>query len=85
MNGDVLAIGGLKEKLLAAVRAEIKDVIIPKENEKDIDDLPQEVTRSLQIHCVNSVSDVFDKVLVSTRVTKPPLSSYQPTSILQDA
>ena len=85
LNGDVLAIGGLKEKLLAAVRAEIKDVIIPKENEKDIDDLPQEVTRSLQIHCVNSVSDVFDKVLVSTRVTKPPLSSYQPTSILQDA
>ncbi len=62
LGGEVLAIGGLKEKLLAALRGEITTVIIPQENKKDIDELPQEVKKGLKIHCVSKIDEVFPLV-----------------------
>lgn len=59
LSGEVLAIGGLKEKLLAALRSGIKDVLIPKKNEKDLADLPDEVKRGLVIHPVKRIEEVF--------------------------
>ena len=59
ITGQVLAIGGLKEKLLAAHRAGIKHVLIPKENEKDIADIPKKVKEDIKITPVKLVDDVL--------------------------
>ncbi len=59
LRGRVLPIGGLKEKLLAALRAGIKQVIIPADNEKDLADIPDNVKRGLKITPVSTVEDVL--------------------------
>ncbi len=59
LRGDVLAIGGLKEKLLAALRGGIKIAIIPKDNEKDLWDIPDNVKKGLKIIPVSHISDVL--------------------------
>ena len=63
LRGRVLAIGGLKEKILAANRYGIKNIIIPKENEVDIDEIPQEIRETLKIYTVSDVCEVLDLVL----------------------
>jgi len=64
LRGRVLAIGGLKEKLLAALRAGVKTVLIPEENEKDLADIPDNAKRSLEIVPVSSVDQVLERALV---------------------
>ncbi|CUH40053.1 Lon protease [Jannaschia seosinensis] len=64
LRGNALAIGGLKEKLLAALRGGIKTVLIPEENEKDIAELPDSVKEGLEIIPVSHVSDVLKIALV---------------------
>lgn len=59
LQGRVLPIGGLKEKLLAALRGGIKTVIIPKENEKDLAEIPDNVKKGMKIIPVDNVSDVL--------------------------
>ena len=59
LRGEVLEIGGLKEKLLAALRGGIKEVIIPKDNEKDLVDIPDNVKKGLKIHPVKFIDEVF--------------------------
>ena len=66
LRGRVLPIGGLKEKLLAALRAGVKAVLIPKENEKDLAEIPDNVKRGLDIVAVDTVDDVLKLAL-----TKP--------------
>jgi len=61
LRGLVLPIGGLKEKSIAAHRSGLKTIIIPKENIKDIEDIPEEVRNSLNIIPVESVEEVFAK------------------------
>jgi ATP-dependent Lon protease len=62
--GGVLPIGGLKEKLLAAVRGRITSVLIPMENEKDLVDLPDEISAHLTIHPVSHMDEVLALVLI---------------------
>lgn len=64
IRGNVLAIGGLKEKLLAALRAGIKTAIIPKDNEKDLVEIPKEVIDNIDIIPVENVSEVIKIALV---------------------
>ena len=64
LRGRVLPIGGLKEKIMAAHRGEIKTIIIPKENEKDLKDIPDRILRSLRIVTVNHVEEVLPVALV---------------------
>ncbi|MDX9820986.1 MAG: endopeptidase La [Syntrophales bacterium] len=59
LRGRVLPIGGLKEKLLAAHRAEIKTVIIPKDNERDLPDVPQNIVKGLEVLFVENVDQVL--------------------------
>ena len=59
LRGNALPIGGLKEKLLAALRGGIKTVLIPEENEKDLADIPENVKSSLEIIAVKNVSEVL--------------------------
>ena len=64
LRGRVLPIGGLKEKLLAALRGGIRTVIIPQENEKDLADIPANVTKGLKIVPVRWIDEVLDLALV---------------------
>ena len=64
IRGKVLAIGGLREKTLAAYRAGIKTIIIPEENKKDIDDLEQVVRDNIEIKPVSDMSEVLEIALV---------------------
>jgi ATP-dependent Lon protease len=59
LRGQVLPIGGLKEKLLAAHRGGIKQVIIPLENKKDLVEIPDNVLKKLKVHCVKNIDEVF--------------------------
>ena len=59
ITGQVLQIGGLKEKLLAAHRAGVKKVLIPKENEKDLVDIPKKVREDIKITVVENVDEVL--------------------------
>ncbi len=63
LRGEVLEIGGLKEKLLAALRAGIKEAIIPKDNEKDLRDMPKVIIDKIKIHPVKFVDEVFTLAL----------------------
>jgi ATP-dependent Lon protease len=75
LRGRVLPIGGLKEKLLAALRAGIKTVFIPKENEKDLAEIPDNVKKGLELVPVNHVDEVIGRALV----TKPePITWEEP-------
>ncbi len=63
LTGRVLPIGGLKQKLLAAHRAGITTVLIPKRNAPDLDDVPEKVREALEIHTVSDVREVLDLAL----------------------
>ena len=68
LRGRVLPIGGLKEKLLAALRGGIETVLIPKDNEKDLAEIPENVKRGLKIIPVATVDEVLDLALVQKLV-----------------
>jgi ATP-dependent Lon protease len=63
LRGQVLPIGGLKEKLLAAHRGGIKQVIIPMDNKKDLIEIPDNILRKLKIHCVRNIEEVLTLAL----------------------
>ncbi|MFA5692464.1 MAG: endopeptidase La [Acholeplasmataceae bacterium] len=63
LRGQVLPIGGLKEKAIAAHRSGLKTILIPKENHRDIDDIPKEVRDTLKIVMVENITDVFHEAL----------------------
>lgn len=79
LRGRVLPIGGLKEKLLAALRGGITTVIIPEENEKDLADIPKNVTRDLKIIPVKWIDQVLDVAL------ERPLTPRAPSSDGEDS
>lgn len=64
LTGRVLEIGGLKEKLLAALRGGIKTVIIPKNNQKDLEEMPEDVKKNLKIKTVSNAKEALVEVLV---------------------
>ena len=64
LRGTVLPIGGLKEKVLAAHRAGIKKILIPAENEKDIEEIPASVLKNVELELVSHVDEVLKKALV---------------------
>ena len=70
LTGRVLPIGGLKEKILGAVRAGISEIILPKDNEADLEDIPQEVAEGLTFHCVEDLDSVIAIALVDEGKTK---------------
>ena len=64
LRGKVLPVGGIKEKILAAKRANIHEIILPKANESDVKDIPQEYLKGLQITYVQHIQDVVKKSLI---------------------
>ena len=73
LTGRVLPIGGVKEKLLGAYRAGIKEVILPKDNEADLEDLPAEVLRALKVHPVATVDEALAIALEGASFTESGL------------
>ena len=67
LRGRVLPIGGLKEKVLAAKMAEVKTVLVPKENEKDIEEIPEEIKEGLEILFVETMEEVADLALLKQK------------------
>jgi ATP-dependent Lon protease len=79
LRGKVLAIGGLKEKLLAAMRGGVRTVIIPEENRKDLADIPKSVTQQMKIMPVRWIDEVLDLAL------DRPISPRTPAVAVPDA
>jgi ATP-dependent Lon protease len=80
LRGEVLPIGGLKEKLLAAARGGIKTVIIPEENRRNLEEVPDNIKENLEIHAVKWIDEVIDIALVN----KPePLSDEEVMEIVK--
>jgi ATP-dependent Lon protease len=72
LRGKVLPIGGVKEKLLAAHRAGIKTIILPKDNQKDLTDIPANIKDEFTVHLVENMDEVLKIAL-----------AYEPTPLLQ--
>ena len=72
LRGKVLAIGGLKEKLLAALRAGIFEVILPRANEKDVAELPDNIKKSMKLHFVDQMDEVLTLALESPLPSSVP-------------
>ena len=81
LRGKVLPIGGLKEKLLAALRAGIFEAILPRANEKDIAELPDNIRNSMKLHFVDSM----DEVLALALEGPLPGPAKGPTELLNPA
>ena len=83
LRGQVLPIGGLKEKLLAAHRGGVKQVIIPHENEKDLKEIPDSVKDNIEIHAVKWMDEVLEIAL--ERLPEPKLVDSKSTTELNNA
>ncbi len=72
LRGKVLPVGGLKHKILAAYRAEMTDVVLPKDNEKDLEELPEEAREGMEFHLVESMDEVLRIALDGELALVPP-------------
>jgi ATP-dependent Lon protease len=75
LRGRVLPIGGLKEKLLAAKRAGLKKVVLPAKNKKDLEEVPQSITRGLKLVFVNNIDEVIGHTLEKNPIKKNPVEA----------
>jgi ATP-dependent Lon protease len=71
LRGKVLPVGGIKEKILAAKRAGITDIMLCDANRKDIEEIPDEYLKGVSFHYVENVSDVWDFALTKEKVANP--------------
>ena len=84
-RGKVLAVGGIKEKILAAHRAGYECVILPKENERDLDEIPQAVRRVLRLQLVDQVEEIFPLALMKARKAGSRTPSPKQPSVHSDS
>jgi ATP-dependent Lon protease len=77
LRGKVLPVGGIKEKILAAKRASIKEIIVSEENRKDVEDIKEVYIRGLRFHYVKSIMDVLELSLLKQKVKNPKKISFE--------
>ena len=82
LRGRVLEIGGIKEKVIAAHRAGIRTVIMPKNNKKDLEDIPASVQKDLKFHFVEHMDDVLKLALTKPLVRKSRRIGHTPQVVL---
>jgi ATP-dependent Lon protease len=70
LRGKVLEIGGVKEKVLAAHRAGLRDVILPRGNERDLRDVPDDVREGIEFHFVDRMDEVVELALFNGKETR---------------
>lgn len=71
LRGKVLPVGGIKEKILAAKRSKIKEIILCEYNKKDIDQINQKYLKGLTFHYVREMKDLLDIAIISKKVLHP--------------
>ena len=81
MRGKVLPVGGIKEKILAAKRAGIKELILCQENKKDIEEIKPDYLKGLAFHYVDDIRQVVDLALLKEKVANPLFWKYIGTFI----
>lgn len=79
LRGKVLPVGGIKEKILAAKRAGIKEIILSKENEKDVNDIKKEYLKGLKFHFVSQMQEVIKIAITDKEVKNPKEISFETT------
>jgi len=77
LRGKVLPVGGIKEKILAARRASIKEIILSEENRKDVEDIKEIYIRGLKFHYVGTIMDVLDLSLLKQKVRNPKKITFE--------
>jgi ATP-dependent Lon protease len=70
LRGKVLPVGGIKEKILAAHRTGCKTAILPRENERDLRDIPPAIRRALKIHLVDQIDEILELALMKPEKEK---------------
>ena len=81
LRGKVLPIGGVKEKVLAAHRAGLKNIVLPKDNEKDLADIPKNVLDALDIYMVETMDDVLKIALARPLGALPATATGADTTV----
>ena len=76
LRGKVLPVGGIKEKMLAARRANLTDIILSKENQKDIEEIKADYVKGLRFHYIDEMKEIKDLALLKERVTNPLALNY---------
>lgn len=71
LRGKVLPVGGIKEKILAAKRAHIKEIILCEENRRDVEDIKEEYLQGLTFHYVKEMKEVLNLALLKEKVKNP--------------
>ena len=71
LRGQVLPIGGIKEKVLAAHRNGLRTIILPRRNEQDLEDVPDEIKKEMKFIYVDTVDDVINSALEAAKKTSP--------------
>ncbi len=84
LRGQVLPIGGLKEKILAAHRLGINTIVVPRDNEKDLRDVPDDIREKVSVHLVSTMDEVLEVALVSP-LTPVPAEDILPPTATDDA
>lgn len=83
LRGQVLAVGGIKEKILAAKRADIREVILCEDNRKDVDEINPKYIKGLKIHYVKQLSEVIDLALTREKVKNPlPINTPKKRAVI---
>jgi ATP-dependent Lon protease len=77
LRGKVLPVGGIKEKMLAARRANLKDIILSKENQKDIEEIKSDYVKGLRFHYIDEMKEIKDLALLKEKVKNPLNLSYK--------
>jgi len=77
LRGKVLPVGGIKEKILAAKRSSIKEIIVSEENRKDVEDIKEIYIRGLKFHYVKTIMEVLDLALLKQKVNNPKNISFE--------
>lgn len=77
LRGKVLPVGGIKEKILAAKRAKIKDIILSEDNRKDVEDIKEVYIRGLKFHYVETIMEMLDLALLKQKVSNPKKISFE--------
>jgi ATP-dependent Lon protease len=75
LRGKVLPVGGIKDKILAAYRAGIRTIVLSTENDKDLDDLPEEIRSEMEFHLVNTMDEVIKVALEGPRPATPAIDA----------
>jgi ATP-dependent Lon protease len=77
LRGKVLPVGGIKEKILAAKRANIREIIISEENRKDVENINEMYIRGLRFHYVETIMGVLDLALLNQKVKNPKKITFE--------